>query len=90
MAEKLSLCSEHISIRDLAATMFGLQGLDSSSQEVKQLVSALVVKLAAADEVDATSLGNCLYSLQVNLIVYFLFTFISFYFNLYHRFFIVF
>lgn len=90
MAEKLSLCSEHISIRDLAATMFGLQGLDSSSQEVKQLVSALVVKLAAADEVDATSLGNCLYSLQVNLIVYFLFTFISFYFILYHRFFIVF
>ena len=65
LAEKLTLCTEHISIRDLAAAMFGLQGLESSSLEVKQLVSAVGSKLAAADEVDATSLGNCLYSLQV-------------------------
>lgn len=42
-----------------------LLGMENSSSEVKQLVAAVGVKLAAADEVDATSLGNCIYSLQV-------------------------
>jgi hypothetical protein len=31
--------------------MYGLQGLENNSQEVKQLIAAVGVKLSAADEV---------------------------------------
>jgi hypothetical protein len=64
LAEKLSLSTDTASIRLLGAAMFGLHGLESSSHEVRQLVSAISLKLAAADEVDATSLGNCLFGMQ--------------------------
>ena len=64
LTEKLTLCSETISIRSLSALMYGLQGMENNSQEVKHLVAAIGVKLSAADEVDSTSLGNCLLSLQ--------------------------
>jgi hypothetical protein len=67
LTEKLTLCTETISIRDLASAMYGLQGMEISSPEIKQMIAAMSIKLAAADEIDATSLGNCLYSLQVRL-----------------------
>lgn len=54
-------------MRDLASAMYGLQGMEISSSEMKQMIAAMSIKLAAADEIDATSLGNCLYSLQVCL-----------------------
>ena len=64
LTEKLTLCSETISIRNLSALMYGLQGMENNAQEVKHLITAIGIKLSSADEVDSTSLGNCLYSLQ--------------------------
>lgn len=54
LTEKLTLCTETISIRSLSALMYGLQGLENNSQEVKQLIAAIGVKLSAADEVPYT------------------------------------
>lgn len=51
LTEKLTLCSETISIRSLSALMYGLQGMENNFQEVKQLIAAVGVKLSAADEV---------------------------------------
>ena len=65
LAEKLTLCTEATNIRDLAAGMYGLQGMTSTPMEMKQLIAAIGMKLSETDEVDAVSVGNCMYSLQV-------------------------
>ena len=45
--------------------MYGLQGMTSTPMEMKQLIAAIGMKLSETDEVDAVSVGNCMYSLQV-------------------------
>lgn len=46
------------SCRSLSALMYGLQGMENHSPEVKQLVAAIGVKLSAADEVPYCALMN--------------------------------
>ena len=49
--------------------MYGLQGMTSAPMEMKQLIAAIGMKLSETDEVDAVSVGNCMYSLQVIFII---------------------
>ena len=46
----ISICHSY-SCCSLSALMYGLQGMENHSPEVKQLVAAIGVKLSAADEV---------------------------------------
>jgi hypothetical protein len=64
LTEKVTMCNQPIPLINLSAGFFGLQGLDSAHEENRNLLLALCEKLAAVDEIDAFSLGNCVFGLQ--------------------------
>lgn len=64
LAEKVTMCNQPIPLTNLSAAFFGLQGLDSEHEEARALLLVLCEKLAVVDEIDAFSLGNCLFGLQ--------------------------
>jgi hypothetical protein len=52
--------------------LFGLQGLSSDNNCVNELLKALVMKVDAAESMDARSIGNAIFGLQVikNVIIF--------------------
>jgi hypothetical protein len=78
LSEKVSACTEPMSLQCLSLAFYGLQGMDSTFEEVRAFLMILCEKLANVDEIDAFSVANILFGLQVfknNIYVYYFINF---------------